>query len=103
MKPGPRTAIIIALAAFGATAGVFGTASAQLPLGTLAPASLSCGNQIIAATIASQTVTLTNNQGVALNVSSVTTTTDFAHTNNCERELRVYARYTKKQLQADLK
>jgi hypothetical protein len=103
MKPSICTAIIIALVTFGATADVFGTPGTQLPPVTFAPASLSFGNQIIAVTSVSQSVTLTNNQSVALNVSSVTTTTGSAHTNNSGRKLCMSASYTKGQLQADLK
>ena len=44
-------------------------ASAQVPPVTVSPASLSFGNQFIGISSAPQTVTLTNNQSVALNIS----------------------------------
>ena len=81
MRPRFCTAIVIAFVVFGAVAGISGTASAW-PV-TVSPASLSFGNQFIGISSAPQTVTLTNNQSVALNISSTATTTDFAQTNNC--------------------
>ena len=72
--------IVVAFVVFGAVASVSGTASAQVPPVTATPASLSFGNQFINATSAPQNVTLTNNQSVVLNISSITTTTDFAQT-----------------------
>jgi hypothetical protein len=83
MRPCFCTAIVIAFVALWAVAGISGTASAQGPPVTVSPASLSFGNQFIEISSAPKTVTLTNNQNMALNISSITTTTDFAQTNNC--------------------
>jgi hypothetical protein len=50
---------------------------------TLSPTSLSFGSGQIGITSPAQTITLTNSQSVTLNISSISTTGDFAQTNNC--------------------
>jgi hypothetical protein len=49
----------------------------------LSAGSLSFGNQAVNTTSAAKTVTLKNNQSVALNLSSIATSGEFAQTNNC--------------------
>ena len=50
---------------------------------TLSPSGLYFGTQSVGSTSAAQSVTLTNRQNVALNVSDVSATGDFAETDNC--------------------
>jgi hypothetical protein len=75
-------ALEASLAALMALAVFATAASAQTPV-TLAPANLPFGTQFIYTTSAPRTVLLTNNQAVALTISNITTSTDFAQTNNC--------------------
>jgi|GEM_PF-2263648 len=58
------------------------TGTGVLPA-TLTPPSLGFGSEVVSTTSAAKNVTLKNNQAVALNVSSVTTSGDYAQTNNC--------------------
>ena len=61
----------------------------QLPV-SLAPTSLAFGNQIVTTTSAAKGVTLTNNDGGPLNISSITiksATGDFTETNDCPASL----------------
>jgi hypothetical protein len=60
-----------------------GTGSA----GALAPSSLTFASQVVGTTSAPQTVTLTNNGTLTLNISDIQTTEDFAQTNNCPATL----------------
>lgn len=53
----------------------------------LYPANLSFGNQVINNTSPAKLVTLKNNQPVALNISSIAASGDFAETNNCGASL----------------
>ncbi|HET6178188.1 MAG TPA: choice-of-anchor D domain-containing protein [Candidatus Sulfotelmatobacter sp.] len=50
---------------------------------SLSPSGLSFPNQNVGTTSASQPVTLTNNQSVALNITNVAATGDFAESDNC--------------------
>ncbi len=59
------------------------TAPAAVPC----PAALNFGNQVQGTTSAPQTVTLTNTGSAALAISAVTTSGDFAATNNCPSSL----------------
>ena len=54
---------------------------------TMSPASLSFGNQALATTGATKTVTLKNNLPTALSISSIAVTGDFAQTNTCGTSL----------------
>jgi hypothetical protein len=49
----------------------------------LSPSSLAFGNQLAGTVSASQSVTLTNNQTTALDISGVSVSSNFAQTNNC--------------------
>jgi hypothetical protein len=49
----------------------------------LSPSSLAFGNQLVGTVSASQSVTLTNNQTTALNISGISASSNFAQTNNC--------------------
>ena len=51
---------------------------------TVSASALAFGNQATGTTSAAKTVTLTNNQGIALGVSSVVISTGFAQTNTCD-------------------
>jgi len=82
----------------GASGSLSHSASVSLvvtagPGGVLSPASLNFGNQVIHTTSAARKVTLTNNGGASLVISSVTITGtnagDFAQTNNCPGTLNV--------------
>jgi hypothetical protein len=53
------------------------------PAVTLAPNGVYFGGQAVGTTSASQTVTLTNKQSVALNISGVAVTGDYLETDNC--------------------
>lgn len=61
-------------------------ASANAPV-TLSASSLIFGRLQVGLTSAAQQITLTNDQTVALNISSIGTTGDFAQTNNCGSSL----------------
>jgi hypothetical protein len=50
---------------------------------TLSPASLAFAGQMVGTTSSAQAVTLTNNRNVALTISSIVSSGDFAQTNNC--------------------
>jgi Putative Ig domain/Abnormal spindle-like microcephaly-assoc'd, ASPM-SPD-2-Hydin/Transmembrane protein 131-like N-terminal len=56
--------------------------------------SLVFGNQVVGTTSNSQNVTLTNNQALPLNVSSIATTGDFAQSNSCSSSLAAGASCT---------
>lgn len=60
-----------------------GCSSAQAPV-SLVPSTLFFGNQPAGTTSVGQTITLTNNQGVALNVSNVASNGDYSETDNCQ-------------------
>jgi len=60
----------------------------------LSATSLSFGNQVISQTSAAKTVTLKNNQNVALNLSSIVASGDFAQTNSCASPLAAGAACT---------
>ena len=49
----------------------------------LSSSSLVFGNQVVGTTSSPQNLTLTNNQDLALNISSIAATGDFSETNNC--------------------
>jgi hypothetical protein len=53
----------------------------------VSPASLDFGTQLIHTTSAAQVVTLSNSGDLALQISSISTTGDFAQTNNCPASL----------------
>jgi hypothetical protein len=78
-KLGFCAVVLIAVLALAAT-GLFDAASAALPV-TLSPTSLSFGSQLINTTSMSRSLTLTNSQTVALNISRITTTNDVALSN----------------------
>jgi hypothetical protein len=61
---------------------------------SLSPASLSFGNQALATTSAPKPVTLTNSGQAPLTISSITTSGNFAQTNNCASPLAVAASCT---------
>ncbi|MGC9292490.1 MAG: choice-of-anchor D domain-containing protein [Acidobacteriaceae bacterium] len=92
----PRApAVALSVVSVGSAAwlrvGTYGRGIWQIPLlsgateasMTLAPTSLTFGNQAEQTTSAPQTVTVTNTSTVALLVSSVTASGDFGETNNC--------------------
>jgi YD repeat-containing protein len=64
---------------------VSGLAHAQTV--TLSPTSLSFGNQVIATTSTAKAITLTNGQSVALSISSIAVSGDYAQANNCGSSL----------------
>src|SRR5439155_11921863 len=59
------------------------TGTGTVPVAALSPTSLTFNNQVIGTTSAPQPVTLTNTGNAALGISSITTPTPFAQTNNC--------------------
>src|SRR5260370_2640058 len=66
-----------------------------IPRAGLSPNSLSFANQIVNTTSAAKTVTLTNNQtSTALTISGITTSGDYAQTNNCGASLAALASCT---------
>jgi len=70
-----------------ASAGTSGyvqlTGTGAGPTATVAPTWLSFGSQTVGTTSAAQTVTLTNTGAVALAVSKISSSGDFAETNTC--------------------
>jgi hypothetical protein len=69
------------------SAGLSGNGVSSTPVVSLAPSSLSFGNQTVSTTSSAIPVTVTNNGPGALNISTITITGanagDFAQTNNC--------------------
>jgi parallel beta-helix repeat protein len=53
------------------------------PVASLAPSSLNFGSQLVATTSAAQTITLSNTGNDAMAIASITSSDDFAETNNC--------------------
>ena len=51
------------------------------------PASLTFGSQVVGVASSARTATLKNNQSIALNISSITTSGDYSQTNNCGTSL----------------
>jgi hypothetical protein len=64
------------------------------PTASWSPASLSYGNQLVGSASSSQGVTLTNNGDGPLTITAITTTGDFAQTNNCGSALNPAASCT---------
>lgn len=54
---------------------------------TTNPTSLAFGNEVVSTTSTVKTVTVTNNQTVALNISSIAVSASYAQTNNCGSSL----------------
>jgi hypothetical protein len=61
---------------------------------TVSPTSLSFGNQAVSTTSSAKTVTLKNGQSVAITISSIATSGDFAQTNTCGASLAAGAKCT---------
>ena len=59
------------------------TGTGVAPAVTLSASTLSFAQQVVGSTSATQTVMLTNTGNAALTIASITTTGDFAQTNNC--------------------
>jgi ASPM-SPD-2-Hydin domain-containing protein/centrosomal CEP192-like protein len=57
------------------------------PNATLSPTSLTFGNQVVDTTSATQIITLSNYGTTALNISDITTSTNFGQTNTCNSTL----------------
>ncbi len=65
------------------TIKVTGTGVTAATAVTLTPTSLTFGNQTVGTTSSPQTITITNTGSSTLDINSITTTGDFAQTNNC--------------------
>jgi IPT/TIG domain/Abnormal spindle-like microcephaly-assoc'd, ASPM-SPD-2-Hydin len=61
---------------------------------SVAPTSLGFGSEVVNTTSVAKIATLTNNQAVALNISSIATTGDYAQTNACGASLAAKASCT---------
>ncbi len=59
------------------------TGSGYVTTATVSPSSLAFGNQALASTSSAQSIVITNTGANPITVSAVTTTGDFAQTNNC--------------------
>src|SRR5579859_51112 len=70
------------------------TITVKVPSAGLTPTSLSFANQIVNTTSAAQAVTLKNNQTTTLTISGITTSGDYAQTNNCGTSLAAGASCT---------
>ena len=68
--------------------------SAPAPAASLTPTSLSFGNQVINTTSTPQSVSLKNTGSAALSISGITSSGDFAQTNNCPASLAANASCT---------
>jgi hypothetical protein len=61
-----------------------GTGTANAPVAVVAPTSLNFGSQLVTTTSSpAKMITLTNNGNLALNITSITASGDFAETNTC--------------------
>ena len=69
------------------TVSLTGTGVLSPPTATLSPTSLSYGNELIGTQSAPQLVTLTNNGGQTLTISSIQVTSNFLESNNCGSSL----------------
>lgn len=83
-EPAPLTGTLtIPHDAAGSPATVTLAGTGTGPVASITPASLTFGNQAVGTTSASQSVTVKNTGNTALSVGPITTTGDFAQTNNC--------------------
>ena len=71
------------------TAGLTGTGTAPTTTASLSPASLTFASQTVGTTSAAQTVTLTNTGSAALAITTISTSGDFAETDNCGSSVAV--------------
>ena len=69
------------------TVSLTGTGILSPPTATLSPSSLSFGDQLVGTQSALQPVTLTNNGGQILNISSIQVTSNFLESNTCGSSL----------------
>ncbi len=79
--------LMVADNAAGSPQSVTLSGTGTAPAVSLAPASLSFGNQGVGTTSAPETVTLTNAGNAALAITSIAASGDFAETNNCDSNL----------------
>lgn len=75
------------LAAVFAILSAFVSFTSLAQTAAVAPTSLSFGNLAVDTTSLAKTATLTNSGTIALNIASISTTGDFAQTNNCPLSL----------------
>jgi len=75
------------LAVVFAILSVFFSSTGLAQTAAIAPTSLSFGNLAVNTTSLAKTVTLTNSGTAALNIANISTTGDFAQTNNCPLSL----------------
>ena len=71
------------------TVGLTGTGTASTTTASLSPASLTFASQTVGTTSAAQTVTLTNTGSAALAITTISTSGDFAETDNCGSSVAV--------------
>ena len=71
------------------TVGLTGTGAASTTTASLSPASLTFASQTVGTTSAAQTVTLTNTGSAALAITTISTSGDFAETDNCGSSVAV--------------
>jgi hypothetical protein len=71
----------------GGSGSMTGVAATGQPVASLSTASLAFGNQAVSSTSITQTVTVTNTGGQALNITSVAAGVNFTQTNNCNAGL----------------
>src|SRR5207302_984554 len=71
------------------TVGLTGTGAAPTTTASLSPASLTFASQTVGTTSAAQTVTLTNTGSAALAITTISTSGDFAETDNCGSSVAV--------------
>ncbi len=71
------------------TVGLTGTGAAPTTTASLSPTSLTFASQTVGTTSAAQTVTLTNTGSAALAITTISTSGDFAETDNCGSSVAV--------------
>ena len=76
------------------TVNLTGIGVGSSPSATLSPTSLTFALQVVGTTSPPQPVTLTNGGNATLSITSITTTTEFAETNNCGNSLAAGATCT---------
>jgi hypothetical protein len=86
--PGTRTgAITITDDSPGSPHTIQLTGTGTVAVGAVSPGSLGLGSEYVGGTTPAQMVTLNNTGGAPLNISRISTTGDFAETNNCNGPL----------------
>ncbi|HEV2494479.1 MAG TPA: choice-of-anchor D domain-containing protein [Terriglobia bacterium] len=84
---GASAMLVLLVIQIGCGSGSGGSSTPPAPSASLSPGSLSFATQALKTTSAAQSVTLTNSGSAGLNVTGISTSGDFAQTDNCGASL----------------